>query len=89
MLTDHQHLRSGQRDHLRTQQSEFSITDNCNAIAFRNRSALKNSTRRRQRFSKHCLLLRNTFRNGNEVYLRQLQKLSVCTIATDDSQHSA
>jgi hypothetical protein len=51
--------------------------------------ALKNSAGGRKRFAKHCVLVGDPFRNQGKVFERQLEKLSVSTVAANDSQDRA
>jgi len=85
VLADEQRGCARECDNLSTKQTEFSITNHRDAIALRDRRAFENSTRRGEWFSEDCLLVGNILRNRNQIHVRQLQKLGVRAVATDDS----
>ena len=72
MFADQQHGRAGENDNLRAEQSEFAITNDSNAIVFRDCYAFENPTRRSKWLGEDCMFVRNIVRNGQEIYAWQL-----------------
>src|SRR5688572_15180563 len=89
MFTNQHNLRSAQCQDLSAQQSEFSITHNRDAIAVVNINSFQYSTRCRQRFGEHRVLVRHAARNFEKVPGRQPQKFCMSTVASQDSQDRA
>lgn len=89
MFPDEECLRTGERDNFRAEQTEFAVADHGHAIVFRDRDALEDAAGRGEWFDKSSVLVRNVVRNGQQVDVGQLQKLSVRAVAAVNSQNRA
>src|SRR6476661_2472749 len=89
MLADEQSRCAGELHDLCAEQSEFAVADYGYAIGVFDRCAFENAAGGGEWFSEDCVFVFNVFGNGKQVDVRQLQKLGVCAIAADNSQHGA